>query len=570
MAFYRQNYKSPGADSGIGKENVDNAFSLAESDFNDCLGPIAIVEDNNKCAKHQESQNESEVGEDETEPFVLIRESASARRINHKVKEESKCKKPEQVSSKLRQKRLLEEAPLSSTKIGNLCQFSCPRCKVTHSSFNYFYQSHDPKCSFKIKVKFWEQCAIKITAHKCGICSKILPCDSKFIVKHARKHSITTTKEYLQKTGFATEQRMSETKKEYFKRKAEKVPSKQEQKRLLEEAPLSSTKIGNLCQFSCPQCKATRSSFNNFHKMHDPKCSYKIRYRFWEECAGKIIAHKCGICFKMLPCDMKFILEHARRHNLSSTNEYLQKTGFVKEERMLRPRPKKKEQRTKKEDVKSLKKSDTKRSWLDHFPISETFNNESCKFSCPECSKCFNYWYKFKLHMKIQHGKLIKASEIKLFLSKATVVVCKICSEKVLCELRLMAQHLQNHNIKMSEYKLRFQVGQECNLKKKKLLEEAKLSARRIGNLCQFACPQCNTTFNSIHNMWVWHNRNKSNCSYKVRYSTWEECATHVVKHICLICDKTLLCDNEPMKVHMKNHNIKTLREYAEKTGCML
>ncbi len=94
---------------------------------------------------------------------------------------------------------------------------------------------------------------------------------------------------------------------------------------------------------------------------------------------------------------------------------------------------------------------------------------------------------------------------------------------------------------------------------------QATVSDKVIGNLCVYKCDKCGCILNSKGLLYL-HKKNHSHHSV----SSSNECLIKSFLHICKLCDKSVLCDQQTFSQHFRhNHNI-SLGEYCKRTGCIL
>ncbi len=72
--------------------------------------------------------------------------------------------------------------------------------------------------------------------------------------------------------------------------------------------------------------------------------------------------------------------------------------------------------------------------------ISEEFASK-CAFKCPSCGKCFNVWQTMVTHSR-KCARTIYIKDVEECIVKIVCHVCRICSEKVLCDGDFMKRHL--------------------------------------------------------------------------------------------------------------------------------
>ncbi len=217
----------------------------------------------------------------------------------------------------------------------------------------------------------------------------------------------------------------------------------------------------------------------------------------------------------------------------------------------------------------------TNSSILDSASVSHDTSTGLCRFACLDCSSTFSKWVTLQTHEKKVHGKLIHPRDVEAYLFKASVHICLICSKKVLSDSQFFKYHFRSvHNIKLNRYRQQYNCNSAQNIQKtqfNKTIEKAKQSETEIGNFCTFKCPGCKRIFNT-YSTFTQHIRPiGGKCRQLEKNIQWKTCLLEVVSHKCKICFKHLLCDNNILLNHVKLvHNIKTISEYAKKTGCSL
>ncbi len=208
---------------------------------------------------------------------------------------------------------------------------------------------------------------------------------------------------------------------------------------------------------------------------------------------------------------------------------------------------------------------------MDQSTISEYASTGLCTFRCPTCFAIYTNWKKFQNHMKSKHKTVISMKQIQSFMTKATVHICRICSEELYCETKIFSNHfLSKHKLSVSEYRKTYGSDSiSCRETLDKVLENARLSPDCIGNLCTFKCPKCHKIFENSK-MLRNHNTDSDKCLNKVNTKP-RDCLQDVVTHRCKICLKLLLCTKEDIRKHISyTHRITSLRDYASQTGCTI
>ncbi len=214
---------------------------------------------------------------------------------------------------------------------------------------------------------------------------------------------------------------------------------------------------------------------------------------------------------------------------------------------------------------------------LQNAEVSKSASPGLCKFDCLECHKTHNAWRSLANHARKEHGKSVSWSNCEDYLYKATVHICQICSERILCDTTFLSYHFtKRHSMSLDEYRDQYTTTREEHAKKaniQQMMETAILSEGEIGNLCTYKCPGCKKVFQSKSTFQEHHSgrRKSTTCPLKFKKLQSLECIDKVVTHKCKLCSKLLLCDFKYILFHTSYvHGISTAEEYASKTGCSL
>ncbi len=197
--------------------------------------------------------------------------------------------------------------------------------------------------------------------------------------------------------------------------------------------------------------------------------------------------------------------------------------------------------------------------------VSESASSGLCTLTCTVCSSKYSSWDEFKKHMKSKHNTtLVRKTDFEKYLTNAVVHVCRICSEKILCDSTHLGQHYHSkHKMGLSEYRKQFCCETYIE-KREKILINGALSTNIIGDLCTFQCQVCAQTFNGIRAIQI----HSKECCPNVQAKFWVDCITKVITHKCNICSKPMLCDQHIIMSHLRHsHGYKNLDEYAKKEG---
>ncbi len=205
--------------------------------------------------------------------------------------------------------------------------------------------------------------------------------------------------------------------------------------------------------------------------------------------------------------------------------------------------------------------------------VSNDAESGLCQFDCLECHKSYCNWAKLAMHVKSQHeNKSIHMKNFQDYLYKATVHICQICKERVLCDSKFLSQHFRyKHDTSVDEYRQQFKCDSSLKKDLQSSLKRGRFSQDEIGNLCTYRCKGCNNVYRGSQNFQL-HARSKSaNCPLKDDTPQWQTSLEEIVKHKCKLCFKILFCDSRSISRHAYyTHGFKSIEEYAKKTGCTL
>ncbi len=188
-------------------------------------------------------------------------------------------------------------------------------------------------------------------------------------------------------------------------------------------------------------------------------------------------------------------------------------------------------------------------------PVSDTFYDK-CLFNCLECNSTFKSWTNLRRHSLRIHGKTISYVQVGQLISRAISYICKICSEKLLCDNRFLHRHLKRHKMSIGQYASKFVTsrGQPD--------EGISYSENVIGNLCLYKCEGCKLKF-KFKNCLLHH---------QDKFLPCKQTGTIVQKvhHCCKLCKRIIVCSIKNLKDHFTRcHNI-SLKKYCNITGCKM
>ncbi len=204
-------------------------------------------------------------------------------------------------------------------------------------------------------------------------------------------------------------------------------------------------------------------------------------------------------------------------------------------------------------------------------PLSESVSS-SCKFKCPECHRLFMGWNMLYKHVVFTHtDQKVSIAQVVNFLSEPVFHICKICSEKVLCDVFFLNRHLRRHKLELSQYKKNFGLKndgtgvffkvQHIDMLIKQLCRHAPVS-KKVLNMSTFQCPECEESIKGWHPL-----RShvvKTHVDAKPPLTT-QLCTlmSKPVCHICKICSAKVLCDTHFIDRHLRKHYI-SVKQYKK------
>ncbi len=239
----------------------------------------------------------------------------------HKIPIEDYCKKTGCVS----ENSFLQALPISMN-YGNLCVYACDICKKKYYSTGSF-TAH----MFKHKTRFNAPLSKYIVSgfsYQCEKCGKLMLCDEKIIKKHM-KNSHDVHK-------LDNEPYFNDTKRVRYNDLCDAFIKKTPVSSIIWKKPVLpitktpmneiTSKIGNMCTFSCLTC--TGESFPTWHKfkkhcktVHNSSQAYNPSLISVARC------HGCMMCKKVILCDRTFIAQHL---------SYAHKMSLLKYEKIFR------------------------------------------------------------------------------------------------------------------------------------------------------------------------------------------------------------------------------------------
>ncbi len=339
----------------------------------------------------------------------------------------------------------------------------------------------------------------------------------------------------------------------------------------LENAKLSDT-VQNLCKYQCPKCYKIYKSSDSLC-LHFTKTKHVLLSKGTSKTTDfliEIVAFQCTMCYKKILCNIKNIVSHFKHtHKITSIIEYCAKNDIEYKIRHGKF----------KEDFNLFYSNHPKK-----YQISQNIDN-LCKYKCRHCDYVCRLWKKMSQHITTTgHGPSQTPTQ---FVTEVTFYECQLCDKVMLCDLRIIKDHIRNHKVTVTEYKRKHQNNQYENSKyletqymhkmqwflkdipvfkgksicisKPRSLQSYQ-TTKDTGNISFFKCPVCSRS-NISYSCLFAHAVDR----HKVKHFPFKtEYITEARYHKCHICAKIVLCDNVILRNHLYIHKIK-LSEYNSK-----
>ncbi len=304
-------------------------------------------------------------------------------------------------------------------------------------------------------------------------------------------------------------------------------------------------KAMNLCRFKCPKCNKKLLNWERLIKHFQINtldvCHKKNCLPSKDNITTRVYCHICKICSERILCDSFFIKQHLQaQHKIIHKAPKRVPRGIFWETILVGYYADK--------VVTNLCKG---------APVSERFSN-MCKFKCVDCKKELSSLKMLRTHLAPQTtsncNQKFKILNVADWLTGIVSHACKICSTLILCDTIFLARHLKReHKMTSREYINKF------SLDISSLSSEGLYSENIVGNLCLYQCDACEKQFETFQSF-----------SYH-KESTLHESKKNIVKtvyHKCKLCLKTLLCELEYIKNHLRGiHNI-SFEKYCKTSDC--
>ncbi len=288
----------------------------------------------------------------------------------------------------------------------------------------------------------------------------------------------------------------------------------------------------------------------------------------------KIVAYYCKICSEKVLCDTREIKNHVRIHQIKTLKEYVDKTDEIRESR--------------KTQIENSFDNFCSKITMKQKPTQMVGN--LCIFSCSKCDFSSKKWSFMKVHIKTCSHCPVRPPF--LYATSTTLHKCQVCSKLVLCDKKIINQHISKHNYNIKTYKAMSNIPnqeemfKEYKLKLKKIIQHIPIVDTKkvtwtlppnslpddqvthdVGNLCFFKCSLChqsNMNYNGLKN----HLRriHKSSLGKIDKTQNFVEARYHE----CCICAKIVLCDYAILAEHLRLHKInlsKYVNDHVIKKG---
>ncbi len=376
----------------------------------------------------------------------------------------------------------------------------------------------------------------KTVGYKCQICSLVILCDKALIQKHVRKHDLSYP-QYMKKF-------YGENHKAYS-----------------QEVTYSNDIIGSLCQFQCRDCG---DKFNNRGTLK----THQLRIHGSQFDRGekmiKRVMHKCKLCARYLTCESGNLITHFKLMHGLSLKEYSKQTGC--------------------KIAKCIHHSILKfRSMLQTLPRSDAIGN-FCVFECKQCNNSFKCKQNLEYHLRKYHSE--EDFNVFSYLKHGFSYQCNFCSQIILCDKLLIKAHLKNVHgpvfldqsvMPISKKKEHYatlyksfmeNVPTSTVIGKKPTTSVNDIPIQefssKIGNLCQFSCPTCDSK-----SFWSWRILMRHSKKHHQKVAIFKPSVVIEARyHSCLLCPTAVLSDRHFLSKHLQSRHKKVLMSEYERIYC--
>ncbi len=373
------------------------------------------------------------------EPVNKTKAERKERKMNHNrdaTREKKGKKAKDDWCSQSLEERLMN-APVS-TAVANMCAYQCPNCKskmIARDSLTM----HFKRLHSDFKKGKYNDYLIKIVAHQCSICSKLLLCDKRVILSHLLKvHTISSLKKYCDQENLLNMRGVPN-----FKIKHDIFDKRDLQRNKI------SKNLGNYCKFECNMCgfssnawrKMAKHIKENDHGRNLGSNCYATSKTFIE----------CSVCNQFVLCDRQIFVQHLCKHKLT-LREYNTKMKLPNLEQLL-PQY----HLELKKVIMNIPAVEPRRSCVSdssHFRVNQLTRHigNLTFFKCPLCSETGMSYRYLTIHCKKKH-QLLKQQFNLEYVVEARYHKCHICNKALLCDKHYIKRHvIKTHKINLGIY----------------------------------------------------------------------------------------------------------------------
>ncbi len=334
-------------------------------------------------------------------------------------------------------KEALVNAPVSET-ILNLCKYQCPKCRKIYMS-RPLLSRHLKKTHAFIDQGCFTKYLVKIIAHQCKNCHKKLLCDRTTILSHIRhKHKVKILNKHSDK-NCPEDYEQTARKKMKLKKMFSEIGSQ----------CITTSVVGNLCNFICRQCNYTTKSWKILRRHIKRENHLPILPPMKH--VQKLMLHKCHLCQQLLFCDLYMIGYHITSNHKHTINEYRKRVKIQNCDKphlqyLLELRPL----------IQDIPAAESRLPYAlqsKGLPEDSVTNNVGniCFFQCPKCDKSFSSYGALYIHSRADHDFTKISFERNVV--EARYHRCSICKMCIACDNEFVYRHVKwKHNLCLKQY----------------------------------------------------------------------------------------------------------------------
>ncbi len=209
-----------------------------------------------------------------------------------------------------------------------------------------------------------------------------------------------------------------------------------------------------------------------------------------------------------------------------------------------------------------------------------------CSYRCPKCKATFDKWTTLKSHNLRMPCGTGNAKFDRAFLVHEVYHVCRECDKELLCDKTFLTWHMKCHKVSLETYAKKYKLKmvnkvekKSPKVRKKAVKAETPLNKPSkvcdvadsessltgpilniVGDFCYYGCmSSCDRNFSNWTALAAHHA-----IDHGVRISFDVKFVLKAAYHKCWVCSKTLYCDEELVRRHIRKHS--TWEEYL--SGC--